>query len=413
MQIPSYPHAHLTYCLNVHPGETVAAQLAAIREHAVPIRAQVAPGVRFGLGLRLAGRAALELESALNRQALQALLGAHGLYAFTINGFPFGAFHGAAVKEDVYRPDWREAVRCEYTCRLARTLAAILPEGMTGSISTVPGSYKAWIRSADDVSAMVVQLADTAACLDGLRRETGREIHLGLEPEPDCFLETTAESIAFFRDHLLPQGSRRLVETRGGTRAAAEEIIRRHIGVCFDTCHLSLQFESPGDSLRKLAASGIRISKIQISAALRTGCGPEAAAALRPFCDSVYLHQVKARAGGRIVSRGDLADALASSAVKPGEEWRVHCHVPLYFPGDGLLASTADLLDPDFFRAALDLRVEHFEIETYTFDVLPEPLRRLGIDRSIAEEFRWVLSRFAAGRAEGALRNIAEANGGR
>ena len=397
MQIPSHPHAHLTYCLNVHPGETLDAQMAAIREHAVPIRAQVAPGARFGLGLRLANPASQELVSAARRKTLQALLDTHNLYTFTLNGFPFGAFHGAVVKADVYRPDWRETVRHDYTCRLARTLAALLPDGMTGSISTVPGSYKTWIRTPGDVRAMVDQLADTAAVLDSIRRETGREIHLGLEPEPDCFLETTAEVIAFFRDHLLPEGSQRLAATRGGTPAAAEEMIRRHLGVCFDTCHLALQFENLGDSLRQLAAAGIRISKIQISAALRASCEPAAWEALRPFCDSVYLHQVKARVDGRVLSRGDLVDALAAAPARRGEEWRVHCHVPLYSMGDGPLVSTADLLDPDFFRAALALRVEHFEIETYTFNVLPEPLRRLGVDRSIAEEFRWVLSRFAGG----------------
>ena len=319
------------------------------------------------------------------------MLAANDLYAFTINGFPFGAFHGTRVKERVYAPDWRTDERRDYTCRLARQLAALLPDGLSGSISTVPGSYKSWIHSPEDVGAMVRQLADTALFLARLRAETGREIHLGLEPEPDCFLETTGETLVFFREQLWPQGRGRVASLLGCSSAVAEEVLRRHIGVCFDTCHLALQYEDLGDSLRQVAGAGIRISKVQISAALRTACGSAAAAALQPFCDSVYLHQVKAQTAGGVVSRGDLVDALAYVPEHVGEEWRVHCHVPLYFAGEGALTSTADLLDAAFFRAVRELRVEHLEIETYTFLVLPESLRRMGVDRSIAEEYRWVL----------------------
>ena len=395
MQLAGTVPAHLTYCLNVHPGETLADTLAAIRDHAGPIRDLVVPDRPFGLGLRLANAASMDLESPARLQDLHALLQAGRFYAFTLNGFPYGAFHDAVVKENVYRPDWRDPARRAYTCRLARQLAALLPAGLAGSISTVPCSYKAWIKTPADVEAMVINLADTAAFLTDLERDTGREIHLGLEPEPDCYLETTAEIIAFFEAHLLPQGAARLVAKTGCTPAAAEALLRRHIGVCFDTCHLALQFEDLSDSLKQLAQAGIRISKIQLSAAIQTRWSPEAAASLRRFCDPVYLHQVKARKNGRTVSRGDLTEALATPA-RAGEEWRVHCHVPLYFTQDGPLASTSDQLTPAFFQTVRELQVAHLEIETYTFNVLPEPLRQLGIDRSIAEEYRWVLGRLSA-----------------
>lgn len=393
MQISNCPPAHLTYCLNVHPGETLADQFAAIRDHAAPIRDAVAPGRRFGLGLRLSNRASLELETGGNLAELRDVLTAQNLYAFTINGFPFGEFHDAVVKEKVYSPDWRAPERRDYTCRLARQLAALLPDGMTGSISTVPGSYKEWIRSPADIEAMVVNLADVAAVLADLRAETGKEIHLGLEPEPDCYIETTAETVEFFTRHLLPVGGRRLAVAGGCSLSAAEAILRRHIGVCFDTCHMALQFEDLCASLEQLAAQGIRLSKVQISAAIRTLLLPASTQSLRPFCDSVYLHQVKTLVSGKPLSRGDLGNALVSSEAREGEEWRIHFHVPLHFVEDGSLSSTASQLTPEFFRKALDLGVEHFEIETYTFHVLPESLRKSGVDRSVADEYRWVLSR--------------------
>jgi hypothetical protein len=214
-----------------------------------------------------------------------------------------------------------------------------------------------------------------------------------LEPEPDCFLETTAETLAFFRDQIWPCGARWLVSQHGGSLATAEALLRRHIGVCFDTCHLALQYENLAESLRDLAQSGIRLSKIQLSAALRTCWQPGSAAALQPFTESIYLHQVKVREQGRIISLGDLVDA--TGAGRAGQEWRVHCHVPLYFRGEGVLETTADLLDPAFFQEVRARQVEHLEIETYTFHVLPEALRRLGVDRSIAEEYCWTLPRLA------------------
>ena len=424
MQLFEHAFAHLTYCLNVHPGESLAEVLTAIRTHAVPIRDLVAsrfehparedarppdsttegraartgrdfkPKPAFGLGLRIANAASLELEADGRLAELKALLDANHLYTFTINGFPFGAFHGARVKEQVYRPDWRSEERRGYTCRLARQLAGLLPTGLSGSISTVPGSHKAWIRTEGDVAAMVEQLAETAVYLARLQTETGQEIHLGLEPEPDCYLETTSETITFFQEHLVLKGREHVAARLGCSLAAAEDVIWRHIGVCFDTCHLALQFEDLTTSLRQFAGAGIRLSKIQLSAAIQTQWTPGVADELRKFCDSVYLHQVKTCVDGKPVSRGDLVDAMGSNFAPKGEEWRVHCHVPLYFVQDGSLTSTADQMTPAFFRAALELQIQHFEIETYTFNVLPAELQQRGVDRSIADEYGWVQSRF-------------------
>ena len=186
MKIQDNPPLHLTYCLNLHPGEAWAENFAAIQTHVLAIRDRVAPGGPFGLGLRLGDRAARELAPATRLAELRDFLAAHGLYAFTVNGFPYGAFHGTAVKENVYRPDWRSAERLDYTVRLAEILAALLPEGVAGSISTVPVSYKDWMKSEADLRPAVENLAECAHRLEELYRRTGKDIALALEPEPDC-----------------------------------------------------------------------------------------------------------------------------------------------------------------------------------------------------------------------------------
>jgi sugar phosphate isomerase/epimerase len=393
MILQHQPPLHLTYCMNIHAGETWAENLAAIREKAARVKQFVAPDGWFGLGLRLSAQAAADLagDAALRNDALDAFA-EHGLYPFSVNAFPYGQFHAGPVKENVYAPDWRSAARRDYTMQVADILAGWLPEGVDGSISTVPGSFKEWITTSADADVMAGNVGVVAAYLAALHEDTGREIHLGLEPEPSCFLETTAETVAFFRDTLWTRGADAVRKVRGCNANEAGEILRRHIGVCFDTCHVALQFEDPLEALRTYRAEGIRISKVQLSAALMTGGGADCWNALRPFAEGVYLHQVKARtASGEIRSWTDLPLALADDAGRAGiEEVRVHFHVPLFFQGNGPLASTVSTLTPDFFRELRRGATGHVEIETYTFDVLPPEIRPADAVRSVAREFAWV-----------------------
>ena len=385
MIISSDPPIHLIYCLNVHKGETWAENFAAIKEHALAVRDRVAAGKPFGLGLRLSHQAALELQAPGKLEEARDFFAANNLYAFTINGFPYGQFHAGRVKENVYKPDWRATERRDYTIALANILAGLLPEGIDGSISTVPCSFKAWIKTREDVEQMVAHLADCAKALHEIREKTGKEIHLGLEPEPGCYLETTEETVRFFNEFIFKAVSPSL----------PEEILRRHIGVCFDTCHVAIQFENLAESLRRYAAEGIRISKIQVSAALRGHCDHAAYEALGAFCEPVYLHQVKARTESRkILSWNDLPDALRElPSHTDARELRVHFHVPLFVERYWALGSTASTLTPEFFEQVRNGATSHLEIETYTFDVLPEDLRAGGVTHSIASEFEWLLGK--------------------
>jgi hypothetical protein len=243
---------------------------------------------------------------------------------------------------------------------------------------------------------MVSQWVETVAALVRIEAETGRRITLALEPEPDCFLETTDDVILLFESLLLPSGSRQLAERLCIQPAQAEVLIRRHMGVCFDTCHLALQFEDLESSLVRLAGAGIGVAKVQLSAALRAQPDTSRVSALARFCDPVYLHQVKVRTGQGVRSLGDLPAALAGwkDGNEARGEWRIHCHVPLDFTGAEGLESTADAITPGFLRRALDLGVTHFEMETYTFDVLPPELRRGGVMENIVREYDWCRARW-------------------
>ncbi len=287
---------HLTYCSNIHPGESWAEVRANLGRHVLAVRDRLAPDGSFGVGLRLSARAAAELSAPAALAEFKDFLARHRMYVFTVNGFPYGAFHGTRVKEEVYLPDWRDPERLRYTNLLADLLAALLPDDPTieGSVSTVPGAYKPALAGPGDVAAMVEQLLQHVAHLVQLRARSGRLVSLALEPEPHCFLETIDEVVAFFEGHVHgPAAVARVMELTGLDRGGASRALRDHLGVCLDLCHAAVEFEQPADCVGRLARSGIRVLKMQISAGLRLPrLDPDALQALSRFDDAVYLHQV-------------------------------------------------------------------------------------------------------------------------
>jgi sugar phosphate isomerase/epimerase len=388
-------HTHLTYCTNIHPGETWDEVRENLVRYLVPVRERFSPGVPFGVGLRLSAESAWALGEPEALEELRGFLRAHDLYVFTINGFPYGPFHGRPVKEAVYQPDWLEPERLAYTDRLADILAALLPEGIEGTISTVPGAFAPRVSGERDAERMAAAMLAHAAHLVRLQASTGRHIALALEPEPCCYLETISETVKFFTAHLLsPAAVAGFAEATGLLPAAAEHAIRRHVGVCLDTCHMAVEFEDPAGVLDSLERAGIRVPKVQVTAGLRVkipGDDSRALDALGAFADDVYLHQVvERRADGSLARYLDLPQALAASRDLPGlREWRVHFHVPVFRERYGEFEGTQDYVAElvRLVRARSDC--QHFEVETYTWDVLPEEFRREGIVAGIVREMEW------------------------
>lgn len=385
--------SHITYSMNVHSGEEWSDHFSAIKNFSLRVKERTAPHSAFGLGLRLSARAARQLSQPGQLPAFRQFLADNGLYVFTINGFPYGNFHGKPVKEAVYQPDWSERARWDYTLDLINILAALLPDNMPGTISTMPCFYKYGSQSGQDAGPAVRYLAEAACVLHKLHREQDREITLCLEPEPDCYPGNTAETLHFFVKQLFPGAAACLAE-KYGTR---EDIINRYIGVCFDTCHLAVEFESLETSLRELTAAGIKTGKVQLSAAVCTGINPGTREEMLPLCDPVYLHQTRIKTGDspELIKFSDLNPETLQAALQwPGSELRTHFHVPLYFAGYGGLRSTAACLTPAFLQQAVHHNIPHYEIETYTFDILPAHLKKIDMVDSIVAEYQWVLNQF-------------------
>lgn len=379
--------SHLSYCTNIHPAETWEETLTVLDTHVLTVRDRLRKtgalgiGEAFAIGLRLSAVAARELLTGENLNIFKDWLSQTHTYVFTINGFPYGSFHGTRVKEQVFKPDWTEQARLDYTMDLFKILAVIARPDTGASVSTLPGSHKTFGADESEIFRNLIKLATWLETLSG---DTGHDFHLGLEPEPLGHFENTEETLAFFQ--------------RLHAVAPDAEIIRRRIGVNYDACHFALEFDDARESLDALTGAGIRISKIHLSSALALDPrDPAALAAIRSFNEPVYFHQVLLRqADGcvrRIIDLPEFFSAVDAGEVDPQEyeEMRVHFHIPLDAEPTEPLRSTREQAR-EVLRWMKDhpIACRHYEIETYTWGVLPEDLQR-PVEEQIAGEYAWVL----------------------
>ena len=386
----------LGYCTNIHRGESWAETFAGLGDYTLRVKERVAPDSPYGIGLRLGADAAAELTTfSERRDEFRRWLDDNDCYVFTINGFPYGKFHGTRVKEQVYAPDWTEQARLDYTTQLFDLLDEIAPPGMAASVSTLPGSFKEFIRDGEREDKLAAIHKNLVAChrhVASLAEHGGRDLHLGLEPEPLGLFETTPETVEFF------DGLCQMAEAEG--IAAAD--LKKTTGINYDTCHLALEYEEPEEALGRLRDNGIRVSKIHLSSALKLVPEAEALKRLRAFEDGVYLHQVIVREGSDVVRRfRDLPDALDDAAARTekgetiGDEWRVHFHVPIHAQPEALFGDTRDHISGTLAVLAEHPGMcSHFEMETYTWEVLPESMRSANVVDQLAREYEWCLEEY-------------------
>jgi len=381
----------LAYGMNVHPGGDAATTRAAIQDTVLPLRRRLGVEGPFGLAVRWSQAGVADLLRDPGRLGdLPALLVDNDLHIFSGNAFVYGDFHGRPLGEEVYRPAWTELQRAAYTQAFATTLA-LLPGGAERiSLSTSPLSWGGAGGGEDEVHACARNLRGVLRGLRQTKRNTGRHIVLGIEPEPGCTLQTTAEVRAFFAGPL-------------AEALAGEPDLREHVGVCYDVCHQAVEWEDVEANLRALAADGIPIAKVQASCALELPDPRDAAgrAALAAFDEPIYLHQVGARdEDGTLHIARDLGEVLDDPAWHARHPWRSHFHVPVFRAAmaGGLRTTRPDLERALRLVARHDL-TDHIEIETYTWGVLPEAEREVpaegdaGFDlvEALAREYAWVL----------------------
>lgn len=420
MRLKSNNSTHLSYCTNIHAGDNWNDVFPQLQRELPKIKAKVSPDAPFGIGLRVSKLSAQQLVGD-TLQEFTDWMSEEGIYVFTINGFPFGPFHGTTVKEDVYKPDWADKERLDYTCELIDLCAKLNPPDNYATISTIPGTYKQWARG--NLPVIAENLIKAVAHSLQVERDTGVRVALSLEPEPCCLLETTEETIQFFEQWLHSDAAVSLLsEIAKCTVTEADEALHRLIGVCYDVCHSAVEFEEPAAAIAQFKDANIPIIKMQLSSALRLPeVNNEALNHLAEFNEPVYLHQVVEKLNGKLNRFTDLGDAIAwreaglrqafvhvpamdasSAAIDihnlqappiMAAEWRVHFHVPVFIKNLEHFGTTQEVLENLLSLQKNENITQHLEVETYTWDVLPENLRSVEIDEAIARELSWVSDR--------------------
>jgi hypothetical protein len=394
-------NGHLTYCTNIHAGETWTDHFAALQQNFPGIKNAVSPNAPMGIGLRLSNIASLELCKEHELQIFKKWLQENNAYVFTMNGFPYGGFHNTIVKDHVHSPDWTTSDRLKYTRRLFNILEELLPEGLNGGISTSPLSYRHWFKTLETLAIARKTATENilliAEQLIDIKKLTGKTLHLDIEPEPDGILETGVEFIEWFENDLLVAGIKRIAARESVSDEEAEEMIKTHICLCYDICHFAIGYEPHAQIIEHLSAKGIKIGKLQISAALKAQMSADeparaaAADAFKNFDESTYLHQVVALTDeNKLIRYSDLSSALEDANNKLVNEWRVHFHVPVFRSDFGLLQSTQNDVSQVLQIHSVKQLTAHLEVETYTWEVLPEQLR-LPLQQSISRELQWVI----------------------
>ena len=385
---------HLAYSTLVHPGDTWAEMRESLRTYATAVKARVSPDERYAVSLRISAESAATLSAdAEERARLTAWLDAEGMYVYTVNAFPYGPFKNRVVMEDVYEPDWATRARVEYTCRVADIAAEIAPEDVSPSIQSAPLAFRSKVTTGADVTVLTGNLLRVVAHLVDLERRTGRRVKLALEPEPACFLQTTPETIRYFQDEVWSaSGVATLCRLTGLPASEVVGALRRHLGVVFDVCHQSVQFEDIAESLRSLYAAGVPVFKLQAAAALWVPeVTADAVAAVGAFTDTIYLSQTTESKDGRLRQFLRLSEAIEAWKADPSgrREWRTHFHVPVFLDDLGEFRTTRPGIEAALRVHATSPLSDHLEIETYTWDVLPERYKTGDIVDYVSRELAW------------------------
>ncbi len=393
MQLPN-GLGHLTYSTLVHPGDTWEEMWTSLTTYVPQVKARVAPNQRFGVSLRLsAASAATLVASAKERERLKGFLADNDLYLYTVNAFPYGPFKGRIVKEQVYEPDWRSEERTRYTIDVADILAEIVDEDTSPSIQTAPLGFKPRVTGPEIVASYTAHVLRVVAHLIALEARTGRTVTLGIEPEPYCFLETTDETVAYFQERLYSAAaSAELSKLAEVPVSEAHAALRRYVGVVFDICHQAVEYEDMGVSLQKLVDAGIPILKLQEASAVHVPeVTQDAVDVLGRYAETIYLTQTLERKNGTITKFLNVEDAFAAWNADPGpREWRVHIHVPVFLEDLGAFRTTRFAIEDALqVHKAMPLS-RQLEIETYTWDLLPEDLKTGDIVDYVCREIEWV-----------------------
>lgn len=387
-------YGHLTYSTLVHPGDTWPEMKNSLITYVPEVKKRFSPDAPMGVSLRLANASVEELLAKPEERIwLKKFLQDNQLYIFTVNAFPYGPFKGELVKERVYEPDWTTEARTQYTMHIADILAEVTDQSVEPTIQTAPLAYRPKATTPEFIASFDENIYRVIAHLMTLEKKTGHRVKLAVEPEPFCFLETIPETVEWFKEKIYSlKAAEKIAKYSGQPLSEVFGATRRYLGIVLDICHQSVAFEDIAADIELLSQAGIPIFKLQEAAALRVdNVTAEIVEELKKYTGTIYLSQTTELRNGVITRFLNLEDAIAAWDKDPGpREWRTHFHVPVFLKDLGPFQTTRSGIDDALRVHARTPLSTHLEIETYTWDVLPEHLKTGDITEYVVRELEYV-----------------------
>lgn len=388
-------YGHLTYSTLVHPGDTWAEMKNSLQMYVPEVKSRVSPTMPMGVSLRLSNSSVQTLlADSSERSWLKEFLVKEDLYIFTVNAFPYGPFKNQIVKAEVYEPDWTTELRTKYTMNIADILVEVTSNEVEPTIQTAPLAFRPKVTTPEYIEAFNENIYRVIAHLLNLESRTGRRVKLAVEPEPFCYLETIPETVKWFNKSIYTlDAAKSISKISGQPLSESFGATRRYLGIVLDICHQSVEFENIADDIKSLNESCIPIFKLQEAAALQVPLvTPAIIEELKKYTGTIYLSQTTELRDGNLTKYLNLEEAIEAYESDPSgsREWRTHFHVPVFLKDLGPFQTTRGGIDSALKEHAKNPLSNHLEIETYTWDVLPDHLKTGDITEYVVRELEYV-----------------------
>lgn len=377
--------ANFSYCMNVHPADTLEDLIKNLKELAYPIAQKTKHIYEMGVELHLNHIVAEEAMQKIDY--LKSNLEKLNLKVFSVNNYPLIDFHQKIVKDKVYLPSWAHTERTKATITCAKVLAQLIATNQSASISTLAGAYR-YHDGFSQIDVICQNYLDAFEEIKKINQTYKVNISLALEPEPDTTLDSIQSIIQFFEIDLKKASDKRKLNFSQ---------VKSIIGLNLDACHASVIFEKPADALRILHSKGIQTFKFHITNApiLRPPYTTEKIIAFKKLNEPKYLHQTFALKNKQVTKFKDLSDFNFENC-NDYEEIRTHFHVPLNLQSfSSLNTSNEEVID--LLKAAISIPCgQNFVAETYTWPQHLESIsaKNFNLINGIADEVNWLMQTY-------------------
>ncbi len=383
----------LTYCSNIFKEKFFFDLLLKLEIYTKELKIKFKKKY-IGIGLCLSNKLVNEILNENKLNYFKIWLKKNNLYVSSINGFVYKTFHKKKIKSNIYYPDWTNKNRVFYTKKIITMLLKLNVNINDYSISTMPISFKKWILNKNKKYIYFkssLNIINILKYLMYVYKKYKKKIHLDIEPEPACLIESFNDFLFFFNNWLKPTFK---INISDKIFFISFSHLYRHINLCYDICHFSVNFEDHNNIINTLKNNKIRIGKIQVSAALEFFSSKINITAILKSLNflkkSQFLHQntLFLEKNKRIFKYIDIFNIFNN--IPLNSYIRIHCHVPLYlnFYNNKNLKTTSKETITVLINILKKIKVKHIEIETYTYDMLSKKNKKY----SIFKEYSFVIN---------------------